>query len=531
MEGVEQQLAAHAKQVECAPAIFGKKGSGRGKVLTQHDLVGLDGPVCIAAMAFGQPNEGAIEIGELLIDGTGLPQLVTAAEIEWLDAIANRAIGVVVQPCRWLHDVRVGIVYYSAKLVVRHGFPFTLSDGGTVGAMGLFRKKAPKAPKPGKQPKPPKPGKQPKPTKPPKPGKQPKPAKPPKPAKQAKAEKPPKPEKGLVRGVVDPADFIALRFEMVDLRARLEASEQSKAIVETRLEALDAGNAMARPPRDGGLDGEVRHRIAEFEAQLALVASAVANASATAETAAATATATATALENLPAPAPAAMPTPMPIAPPVLSAPVGPDPTLVARLDEFEKLIGDLAVKIAEPAPISDHAGAIESIVGQVAQLNARVSAQAELGAQLSSLRDRIGELQIGAVSDDGSSANVQALTYRVEVLAERMETSEARARQTAEQLSAIEHRMNAVSTELTNQVSELGRDIDGFGSYVPDTATASAGNPSNGASSNGSGLVSAELLAELQEAQIRLAAEQARYEIAFRQDLAALAEHIRSAR
>ncbi|CAN5624810.1 hypothetical protein BH10ACT2_BH10ACT2_20480 [soil metagenome] len=413
--------------------------------------------------------------------------------------------------------MRIGIVNDPPKLVVRHGFPFTSSDRGTVGAMGLFRKKTPKAPKPGKQPKPPKPGKQPKPTKPPKPA------------------KPPKPEKGLVRGVVDPADFIALRFEMVDLRARLEASEQSKAIVETRLEALDAGNAMARPPRDGGLDGEVRHRIAEFEAQLALVASAVADASATAETAAATATATATALENLPAPAPvlAPMPTPMPMALPVPTAPTGPDPILVARLDEFEKLIGDLAVKIAEPAPTSDNAGAIESIVGQVAQLNARVSAQAEVGAQLSSLRDRIGELQIGAVSDDGSSANVQALTYRVEVLAERMETSETRARQTAEQLSAIEHRMNAVSTELTNQVSELGRDIDGFGSYVPANAAASVGNPSNAASSNGNGNVhvSAELLAELQEAQIRLAAEQARYEIAFRQDLAALAEHIRSAR
>lgn len=453
----------------------------------------------------------------MLIDGTGLSQLVTAAEIEWLDAIANRAIGVVAQPCWWLHDVRIGIVNDPPKLVVRHGFPFTSSDRGTVGAMGLFRKKTPKAPKPGKQPKPPKPGKQPKPTKPPKPA------------------KPPKPEKGLVRGVVDPADFIALRFEMVDLRARLEASEQSKAIVETRLEALDAGNAMARPPRDGGLDGEVRHRIAEFEAQLALVASAVADASATAETAAATATATATALENLPAPAPvlAPMPTPMPMALPVPTAPTGPDPILVARLDEFEKLIGDLAVKIAEPAPTSDNAGAIESIVGQVAQLNARVSAQAEVGAQLSSLRDRIGELQIGAVSDDGSSANVQALTYRVEVLAERMETSETRARQTAEQLSAIEHRMNAVSTELTNQVSELGRDIDGFGSYVPANAAASVGNPSNAASSNGNGNVhvSAELLAELQEAQIRLAAEQARYEIAFRQDLAALAEHIRSAR
>ena len=39
------------------------------------------------------------------------------------------------------------------------------------------------------------------------------------------------------------------------------------------------------------------------------------------------------------------------------------------------------------------------------------------------------------------------------------------------------------------------------------------------------------ELLTELQDAQIKLAEEQARYEIAFRQDLATLAEHVRRAK
>ena len=95
--------------------------------------------------------------------------------------------------------------------------------------MGLFRKKshaaAPARPATQTQPAPPpaQAGKQPKPRKPPKPGKQPKAAKQ---GKPPKAGREPKPQKGLVRGVVDPADFIALRFEMVDLRARLEASEQ-----------------------------------------------------------------------------------------------------------------------------------------------------------------------------------------------------------------------------------------------------------------------------------------------------------------
>lgn len=428
--------------------------------------------------------------------------------------------------------------------------------------MGLFRKK-PQKTAPARPAKQPKPGKQPKATKPPKP---PKPGKPP---------KPPKAQKGLVRGVVDPADFIALRFEMVDLRARLEASEQSKAIVETRLAVLDAGNAMARPPHSGGgVDGEVRHRIAEFEAQLGAVAAAAAAATATAESAAAKAAdaaATATAVANTPAPAP-----------PPLVAPVGPptpDPELVARLDaltamvdaqhaarvdpnrlteleqristaanaaadttrlsEIETLIAELTTKAAEPAPSVDN---IVSITGQLAQLNARVTAQAEVGAQLSSLRDRIGELSSGSTTlpppvpavDDGLIANVQALTYRVEVLSERMESSETRARQTSEQLAAIEHRMNAVSTELTNQLSELGRDIDVFGSSNAANGSGDGqANGSNGAGSNGNGhgSVGAELVAELQNAQIKLAADQVRYEIAFRQDLATLAEHVRRAK
>ena len=415
--------------------------------------------------------------------------------------------------------------------------------------MALFRNKPPAA-VPARPVEPPKPGKQPKAAKQPKPGKVPKP---PKPAKLGKISNPPKPAKHS-KGSVNSADFIALRFEMVDLRARLEASEQSKAIVETRLAALDAGNEMARRPHEGG---EVRHRIDEVEAQLGAIAAAAAAASATAAGAAAKAAAAADALveaQNF----------------------ARPDPKLGARVDELtsridavadasrlrqvEAQIDDLAAKIAAPPPvallspdktdtngtdsataarldeISARVESIDSLAGQLAQLNARVTAQAEFGAQLSSLSDRIGELSNGSRSfapasqpiaeHNGLGEQVQALSYRVEVLAERVETGDARARQTAEQLSTIEHRMSAVSTELTNQVSELGRDIDDFGGL----ANSNGNGEGDGHSGNGKRL-SAELLSELQSAQIKLAEEQARYEIAFRQDLATLAEHVRRAK
>ncbi|HAP75103.1 MAG TPA: hypothetical protein DCR14_03385, partial [Acidimicrobiaceae bacterium] len=62
------------------------------------------------------------------------------------------------------------------------------------------------------------------------------------------------------------------------------------------------------------------------------------------------------------------------------------------------------------------------------------------------------------------------------------------------------------------NQISELGRDIDGLADQP-----AAAGGPA----------ISDELIDNLRNAQVKLANEQARYEIAFRQDLAALAEQV----
>ena len=56
----------------------------------------------------------------------------------------------------------------------------------------------------------------------------------------AKGPKPPKPVKQARKVGVDPADFLALRAELIDMRARLDESEQSRAIVEARLSSLDA---------------------------------------------------------------------------------------------------------------------------------------------------------------------------------------------------------------------------------------------------------------------------------------------------
>lgn len=78
------------------------------------------------------------------------------------------------------------------------------------------------------------------------------------------------------------------------------------------------------------------------------------------------------------------------------------------------------------------------------------------------------------------------------------------------EQIGALDARITAVSTELANQLSELGGDIDFLQNRPP-------GAP-----------VDEEVLEELRDTQERLANEQARYQIAFRADLARLAEQLR---
>jgi len=76
------------------------------------------------------------------------------------------------------------------------------------------------------------------------------------------------------------------------------------------------------------------------------------------------------------------------------------------------------------------------------------------------------------------------------------------------ERLARLDDRITSVSTELANQVNELGNEIERLGGNTPDEVR----------------------LDEIRTGQERLANEQARYQIAFREDLARLAEQLRRA-
>jgi hypothetical protein len=76
-----------------------------------------------------------------------------------------------------------------------------------------------------------------------------------------------------------------------------------------------------------------------------------------------------------------------------------------------------------------------------------------------------------------------------------------------AHRLDDVDARITSISTELANQIDELSGEID---------AVSGGGPPAD------------EVVEELRNAQTRLANEQARYQIAFRHDLAHLADRLK---
>jgi DNA repair exonuclease SbcCD ATPase subunit len=372
----------------------------------------------------------------------------------------------------------------------------------------------------------------------------PKPGKPAKPAKQKNR-----------KGGVDPADFLALRTELIHMKARLDESEQARAVVEARLGALDAAastlsseradisevagmvvqlqqelaertgvgaitgdNPIIGPAQEelaakvdalqNRLFGMQDHgdKLAEVESQLASMRVELA---ATAEA--------------------AATDTPQP---------VGPDPETLQhlamvhqRLDEVDHLtqrigeIDQLQQRVSGLGDVEQRLASVDGLAAQLQQLNARVAAQAEFGGQLSALRDRVGQLgdQTPQGADDDVRLQLQEIGERLQSseelrsqigqLAERMASNDTEARAVREHMALLDQRLTNVSTELANQISELGSDIDGLGQRVPEIVD---------------GSVSDEVVEALRGGQVKLANEQARYEIAFRQDLAALAEQLR---
>jgi len=140
-------------------------------------------------------------------------------------------------------------------------------------------------------------------------------------------------------------------------------------------------------------------------------------------------------------------------------------------------------------------------------RLDASDAAKVELGSKIRSLTDRL-ETPITAPPHEPPTPAVVPTT----VDAAELEAVRAQIARLTVRLEALDRRITTISTELANQLGELSDDIDTLGKRSEADAIDEA------------------TLVALRDAQTRLASEQARYQIAFRQDLAEIAERWRRA-
>jgi DNA repair exonuclease SbcCD ATPase subunit len=167
----------------------------------------------------------------------------------------------------------------------------------------------------------------------------------------------------------------------------------------------------------------------------------------------------------------------------------------------------------------------IADLQRQVATLSATVTEQSQAAAAAAATADAPAEPPLAPPSPGTSLTEVQDMVRR---LADRVDGLDARQLQDHERLSL---RLEELTTQFSNQLVEMGHELDGGHQQVASQLAAQeqrleelAAATANGSSADGQN-GTAELVEELRANQVRIANDLARHEIAFRQDLAALAE------
>ena len=117
--------------------------------------------------------------------------------------------------------------------------------------------------------------------------------------------------------------------------------------------------------------------------------------------------------------------------------------------------------------------------------------------------RNKKTQLAVEALQAEIASLRAEMSDQMAALVAEREV-----ARSTVDRLAGIEARVSGMGSELSRQLHELGSEIEELSKRAEDSGVA-------------------EMMDALKTTQVRLANEQARYEITFRQDLAALANKL----
>ena len=170
-----------------------------------------------------------------------------------------------------------------------------------------------------------------------------------------------------------------------------------------------------------------------------------------------------------------------------------------ANTEEIDRQLSELRERLDHQASLPD----------RLADLDRRLAAMPDRGSDIQQLQDRINELAASVPDTGGLSAQLNELS-------ERVSSSEGDSRTALAQAKALDERILNVSTQLANQLGELSRDMDSLATRQPATVAVQMDD---------------DAAQTLRTVQVKLAAEQARYEISFREDLAMLAEQVRQLR
>jgi chromosome segregation ATPase len=188
-----------------------------------------------------------------------------------------------------------------------------------------------------------------------------------------------------------------------------------------------------------------------------------------------------------------------------------------SRLDAAEAAKAEMSERLRRLGDDADaHAHAMTSgasgVKEQMAQLHSRLDSAGRQLVELEALRERVASAE--AASARLAELDVlSTLPARVDELTTHVTRTSADAEAARTHAAALDGRLTQVATELANQLAELGREMDSLSSRPAPTPP----QPT-----------SETVVEQLREGQVRLANEQARYEIAFREDLAMLAEQVR---
>jgi len=196
-----------------------------------------------------------------------------------------------------------------------------------------------------------------------------------------------------------------------------------------------------------------------------------------------------------------------------------------------------LAGTTPPPPPTSADDGRIDDMAAQLEDLAAAVALHTEQMATARARMEDIDELSalLAATASDHDGDDERKDDD--ESIQRDVATLHSQLTDVSSQMSAMDGRVTAVSTELANQLTELSRDIDELNRRAAEAEAAATERGVDIVTTTelDTGELEARLADRLDEAiddvldtTEKLAAEQARYEIQFRADLAELAERLR---